>query len=95
MIFAKQFLADLEDSDADNVKIIEDKFEDTSRWSIAYRRVFEFNHKFYVTYYSVGATECQDEGPYEYDPDEIECPEVFPTEVSTTVYKTAKELGKE
>lgn len=58
------------------------------RWSIHHRRVFEFEGKFYETRYSVGATESQDESPYEYAPDEIECNEVFP--VQRTAYEPAQ-----
>lgn len=58
-----------------------------NRWSIQHRRVFKFDGKFYETFYSVGATECQEEHPYQYDPDVIECKEVFPQEITTTVYK--------
>lgn len=60
---------------------------DTSRWEIHYDQVFEYEGKFYETYYSVGATETQDQGPYEYDDDEIECIEVVPVEKTVIVYK--------
>ena len=68
-------------------KTIYDKIIGHSRWSIQHERVFEHEGKFYLTTYSVGATEYQDERPYEYDPDEIECPEVFPVQETVTVYK--------
>lgn len=54
---------------------IKDKVWDNSRWSIFHEIIFEHEGKFYQTSYSVGATECQDEGPWEYE-DEVECTEV-------------------
>ncbi len=59
---------------------IVDEIVDTSRWSIHHRIVFDNNGKFYQAYYSEGATECQDESPWEYE-DEIECTEVELKEV--------------
>jgi hypothetical protein len=53
---------------------------DTSRWSIRYKLVFQYGDKAYQTYYQVGATEMQDERPWEYE-DEIECHEVEEVEV--------------
>lgn len=53
----------------------EEEIVDTSRWSIHYKIIFEDNGKYYQTYYSSGATECQDERPWEYD-DEVDCTEV-------------------
>lgn len=54
---------------------LEDKIIENSRWSIYHEIIFEYEGKFYQTYYSVGATECQYESPWEYD-DEIICTEV-------------------
>lgn len=61
-------------------KAILDEIEDTSRWSVHHRIVFEYDGKFYETYYSEGATEMQDERPWEYD-EEVECDEVELKEV--------------
>ena len=54
---------------------LEENIIDTSRWSIHYEIIFEYDNKFYKTYYSQGATECQDESPWEYE-EEVECTEV-------------------
>lgn len=54
---------------------------DTSRWSIHHEIVFAHDGKFYQTYYSEGATEQQDESPWEYD-NEVECHEVELKEVT-------------
>jgi hypothetical protein len=55
---------------------IETNLIDSSRWSLVYEMIFEHEGKYYASSYSVGATEQQDESPYENDPDEIECQEV-------------------
>lgn len=52
-----------------------DNITDHRRWSVVHQIVFEHEGKFYQTEYSVGATEKQDEGPWEYD-DEVECEEL-------------------
>jgi len=72
-MFKREFLVDELDLPWEGV--IEDKIIDNSRWSIQHEIIFEVEGKFYRTYYSVGATECQDERPWEYE-DEIECTEV-------------------
>ena len=59
---------------------IVDNIIDTTRWSIIHEIVFEDNGKFYRATYSEGATECQDERPWEYE-DEVECEEVELREV--------------
>lgn len=60
---------------------IVDKIIDTTRWSIVHEIVFEDKGHFYSTTYSEGATEMQDERPWEYD-DEINCTEVELKEVT-------------
>ena len=57
-----------------------DNIVDTSRWSIHHEIVFEDKGKFYSTHYSEGATEYQDESPWECEKD-IECTEVELKEV--------------
>ena len=78
--FSKDFLVDeLDLPDNDDIVML-DEIVDSSRWSIIHNIVFEHEGKFYQTGYSVGATESQDEGPWEYD-DEVECTEVELKEV--------------
>jgi hypothetical protein len=62
------------------------KLVDHSRWNIIYEVVFKYFDKYYQTHFSRGATEMQDEEPYEHDDDEVFCPEVIPTQVVHTVY---------
>ena len=73
-------------------KIMVNEQTDTSRWSIHYSFVFKFEDKFYWTPYSRGATEQQDEQPFEYEDDEIECAEVWPFDVTVTKYSRFKDI---
>lgn len=59
---------------------IEDTIVDQSRWSTHHEIIFKYNDKHYKTEYSVGSTESQDEGPWEYE-DEVNCTEVEQREV--------------
>lgn len=77
-VFSKDYLMDELDLSYENT--IVNRIVDTTRWSIIHEIVFEDNGKFYMTTYSEGATEYQDERPWEYD-DEIECTEVELKEV--------------
>lgn len=72
-VFSKDYLVDELDLPYENT--IVNRIVDTTRWSIIHEIVFEDNGKFYMTTYSEGSTEIQDERPWEYD-DEIECTEV-------------------
>lgn len=55
---------------------VEDNIIDNSRWSIRHKIVFkDVDGKFYQTTYSVGATECQEERPWEYE-STVKCTEV-------------------
>jgi hypothetical protein len=58
-----------------------DEITDNGRWSIYHRCIFEDNGKFYEAYYSVGATECQDESPWEYE-ENVDCYEVELKEIT-------------
>ena len=60
---------------------VEDSIIDQGRWSIYHKIIFEYNGKHYKTHYSVGATELQEERPWEYKK-EIECTEVELKEVT-------------
>lgn len=77
MTFKKDFLVD--DLDLP-YSAIEDKIIDTSRWSEVHEIIFEYNGKYYSTDYSCGATENQDEAPWEFD-DNVECVEIELKEV--------------
>lgn len=66
---------------------IKDTITSTSRWSIHHEIVFLHDDKYWMTYYSEGATEQQDERPWEYDT-EIECTEVHIVEKTIKVWET-------
>ena len=84
MLFVKEFLGRMEG------ETIKDEIIDNNRWSIIHERIFKWEGKFYKTTYSVGATEIQDECPYEHDEALIECPEVEPVPEVIIVYKEIK-----
>lgn len=89
MKFPKVALQDLLwEDDTDELVIVENNLYDTSRWSLQYELVFQHkpSGKFYSTCYSTGATECQDESPFEYEGDLIDCQEVEPVEVTKIEY---------
>lgn len=67
----------------------EDEVVNNTRWSILHDIIFEYEGKFYKASYSVGATEEQDEGPWEYE-DEIECAEVHQIEKVVKVWEPVK-----
>jgi len=79
-IFSKDYLRNELDLPYSAIK---NDIIDNSRWSIYHEIIFKDGDKFYRTSYSVGATECQDESPWEYD-DEIECTEVELKQVMVT-----------
>lgn len=69
-------------------KLVKSEMVDTSRWSHIYGVVYEdlATGKFYYSTYSTGATECQDEAPYEYEK-EVEMVEVVKKEKVIVVYE--------
>lgn len=74
-----------------NLTLIKSEMFDTSRWSHHYQRIYKDldTGKFYSTTYSSGATECQDERPYEYDGPEVEFTEVVAREKVVVEYVRA------
>lgn len=88
MKFDKEFLQEF---DGDTVY---DRIVGHSRWSVRHERVFAYEGKFFLTTYSRGATEAQEESPYEYEAEQIECAEVFPRETTVTVYEPAAPVAE-
>ena len=78
--FKKDFLVNELDLPYNSDIIKLDEINDTSRWSVYHTLVFEHEGKFYQTQYSVGATEYQDESPWEFE-EEVKCYEVEEKEV--------------
>jgi hypothetical protein len=72
--------------DAQGAEVISDTIGDTGRWSVHHTLIFKFEDKFYRSYYSRGATENQDEHPFEHD-NEVHCVQVAPFERPVIVYE--------
>lgn len=70
----------------DEGRIISDEIIDHTRWSVVHDLVFELNGQLYSTSYSTGATESQDERPWE-DLKSVKCIEVRPVEKTIVVYE--------
>lgn len=70
--------------------LISDEIIEHSRWSVLHNIIFKYENKFWETQYSVGATENQDERPWEYD-EVVECCEVRPVEKIIIVYEEVKD----
>jgi hypothetical protein len=69
MLFTREQLLDaLEDA-------VENTIVGHSRWSVQHRAIVNIDGKFYEAEYQVGATESQDESPWQYEKT-VECPEV-------------------
>jgi len=85
--FTKEYL--MEELDLpDNA--IEDKIIDTTRWSVLHDIIFkDKDGKHYSGNYSCGATEQQDESPWEYDK------EVVCVEVEEKIVQRKEWIGKE
>ncbi len=90
MLFRKEDLINLIWDEWEDGETIENEIIDTTRWSVVHNIIFKHKDTFYKTTYSVGATEIQDEGPFEYDPDEIECAEVEPYDTVVTAYRLVR-----
>jgi len=85
--FPKEFMQNLVWGDAEDATVIERNIAGHSRWSVDYDIIFQVGDKYYSSSYSVGATESQDERPFQYDEDEIEVDEVIPVVELVTVWK--------
>ena len=88
--FKKDALLEMLDGDAETLVKVSDTITGKSRWSLNHELVFKevATGRFFCTHYSKGATEQQDESPFEYEPDDVEVTEVFPIEKTVTIYTT-------
>jgi hypothetical protein len=87
MKFPKKVLKDLAWGETpEGYGVVRNDITGNGRWSIHHQMIFRKDASFYETSYSVGATENQEEHPYDYSPDEIECEEVVPREVTVIEY---------
>jgi hypothetical protein len=74
-----------------NNRVVRDEIIGIGRWNTEHSLVFQLaNGKYYETTYSKGATEYQEERPFEYD-DRVECIEVAPYEKAIINYKPVED----
>lgn len=89
LLIEKEVAVDLAYGEYDDTifKIISNKIIDVSRWSYRKEIIVKtlIDERFWKSTYSIGATESQDEGPYDYSDPIFE--EVFPEQVMITIYK--------
>lgn len=69
----------------EGLTLISDTLVDHRRWSVDREIIFKEGEKFYSASYSRGATENQDERPWEYE-SVVEATEVVPKEVTKIEY---------
>lgn len=77
---------------AEGFEVISEDIVETDRWSILYLMIFKTDNRYFSSYFRRGATEYQDESPYDGEGDKVRCIEVFPTEVKVIKYLTKEEL---
>ena len=87
--FSKEFMQSVLWEGEEGTEIIEDEIIDHTRWQVHHNLIFSFEGKFWSTFYSVGATEQQDECAWEYET-EINCEEVEKVEVVKTEWQSVK-----
>ena len=91
MKFKREDLQEMLWDEGGSLEKIQDKIIENSRWSILHSIIFKFDNKFYKSNYSIGSTEYQNERPWEYDEDEVECEEVVPVEKKVIIYEPIKQ----
>ncbi len=68
--------AEMQELIYDKAVVVRDRLTGNGRWTIYHEVIFKRDGKLYRANYNVGATENQDEAPFEYSPDQIVCVEV-------------------
>ena len=93
MEFSAEVMLSIANDDTDEFIKVEDQIIDNERWTVTHEMIFQqiSTGKFYRSYFRRGATEYQDEGPYEYDGDIITCKEVVKKEVMVEQWVEKKE----
>ncbi len=76
--------------DGQTYKRISDEITGHSRWSVDYYLTFQMGDRFFGTSYSRGATEYQDESPWEYEADHVPCTELEAVRITRTEYQPKK-----
>jgi nitrogen fixation protein len=91
----KEILEAYNDEEVEGYTKLADRMIDKSRWSIHHELIFKFEDKFYIAPYSRGATEYQDEVPWQYEKDEVLCYEAEQQEIKKFIYVPKKQLIEE
>lgn len=78
--------------DTSDFILVESSVTDTSRWSIQHEGICQHieSEKYYFIDWSVGATEMQDEGPFEYHKGDVTLTEAIQKEVKIMKWVTKK-----
>lgn len=88
VIFPRDYMLSV--LEGDEGEIISDEITDHSRWSVSHTLIWKRNnHEVYSCYYSIGATEYQDESPWEYEK-EVEC---YPMRLVTKTIEVWKKIN--
>lgn len=75
-----------EDNPDKDIKILENTIIEHNRWDVTHRIIVQIGQLIYESFYTVGATEHQDEGPWEMTK-EVIFDLVVPVEKTVTVYE--------
>ena len=89
LTLTKQEALDILYEENQESEIVVNKITGVSRWSIHHYLVFSMDGKLWEAFYQVGATEQQDESPWEYEK-EVKCFEVEAYEKTVTDYRRVK-----
>ncbi len=82
-------LKDMLESEPPGYTLLENESFAKGRWSIHYRLIFQHEShpgKFWQAQYSIGATEYQDERPFDNEGEFVRCLEVKPVQITKTIY---------
>ena len=87
--FKRDELKEVLDGDTETLEKVSDTLTGKNRWSLLHSLVFreKTTGRFFQVGYSEGATEQQDESPFEHEADDVEVVEVRPVERTVTVYE--------
>jgi len=89
-VFTKEFLKNVVWGDTD-VEIADERIIEQRRWAVLYEMVFKYEGKYYRIHYDRPATEMQDVGLFECEPDNIEVTQVEKVEVVTHQWRPVGE----
>lgn len=71
----------------EDIEIVESEIIDHRRWSVDYLMTFRQGDRYFRVDYSMGATEHQDQGPFDDCGEFVEVEEVVPVEKTIVVYE--------